>query len=35
MEQGVNNKISTPKRHWLEVRETLELIKAQYYRIEG
>ena len=35
MEQGVDNKISTPECHQLEVHKTLELIKAQYYRIEG
>ena len=35
MEQGVNNKISTLKYYQLKVRETLKLIKVQYYKIKN
>ena len=35
IEQGVDDKISTLEYYWLEIQETLELIKAQYYRIKG
>ena len=35
IEWGVNNKIGTLERYWLEVWETLELIKVRYYKIKS
>ena len=35
IKQGIDNDIGTLERHWLETREALELIKAQYYKIES
>ena len=35
IERGINDEIGAPERHRLEVRETLESIKARYYGIEG
>ena len=35
IEQGINDDIGAPEYYWLEIREALELIKVQYYKIEN